>query len=66
MQNVDLFAGIQYLLDVELCRHIKCLLLTMLQQIFSPKEVKDHLTRIQETLSNSTCDWEKRVEAVIC
>ena len=42
------------------------MLMLLLQQIFSPKEVTDHLTRIRETLSNSTCDWEKRVEAVIC
>jgi len=35
-------------------------------QIFSSREVTDHLTRIRDTLSNSTCDWEKRVEAVTC
>jgi len=27
--------------------------------IFSAKEVTEHVTRIRDTLSNSTCDWEK-------
>jgi len=57
-----------YILDVELFYQQLALSCSgwcwCCKQIFSPREVADHLTRIRETLSNSTCDWEKRVEAV--
>lgn len=50
-----------------LCRLVHyCMVMLTMSQIFSAKEVTEHVTRIRDILSNSTCDWEKRVEAVTC